>query len=164
MPVRYVHLSGVLLVLLLLLTSVYLQLFQGIMPCPLCTLQRFTFGILGLFFLIGLFVTKKFAGRIIVNTCITFFSLVGIALAGRQIWLQHYPTANNNECGVSLQYMLEVLPLNQAVQKIFAGSAECTQRGWELLHFNMAEWALIWFLLFLLASLFLFLKEFKWHN
>jgi len=60
--------------------------------------------------------------------------------------------------------MLQVLPVNQALQKIFQGSAECTQRGWEFLHMNMAEWALIWFFLFLLMTFCLFIEEFKWNK
>jgi len=164
MSTRLTYLLGLVVVCSLLLASLYFQFFQGIMPCPLCTLQRFTFGILGILFLIGMFVYKKHSRRLIINSLTTIFSVVGIMLAGRQVWLQHFPPADNSECGVSLQYMLQVLPVNEAISKIFAGSAECTQRGWEFLHLNMAEWALIWFLLFLLMTFALFMEEIKWKK
>lgn len=149
---------GFIIVVAILLTSIYFQVFDGIMPCPLCILQRITFGILGILFLIGM-ICAKHACRLIINTLSTLVALLGIALAGRQVWLQHFPSANSSECGVSLEYMMQVLPMNEVVQKIFSGSAECTQRGWELLHLNMAEWALICFIGFLVLSIYLFIKD-----
>ena len=164
MSIRSTYLLGLVIVSTLLLTSLYFQFFEGIMPCPLCTLQRFSFGILGILFLVGIFVYSKRWPRLIINTFCTLISILGIFLAGRQVWLQKFPSADSNECGVSLQYMMQVLPMNEVLQKIFTGSAECTQRGWEFLHLNMAEWALIWFVGFLILSLCLFFEEVKWKK
>jgi protein dithiol:quinone oxidoreductase len=161
MSTRTTYFLGFIVICTLLLTSVYLQLFAGIMPCPLCTLQRLSFALLGMLFLIGIFLHAKRFGLLLINSLATCISVLGIFLAGRQIWLQHFPAANGTECGVSLQYMMQVLPLNQVVQKIFEGSAECSQRGWEFLHLNMAEWALLWFALFLMLSIYLFTRSRK---
>jgi disulfide bond formation protein DsbB len=78
------------------------------------------------------------------------FSAVGMGLAIRQVWIQHNPSAGASECGVSLQYMLQVLPLHEVMQKILVGSAECTVRSWEFLSLGMAAWAIVWFALFFL--------------
>lgn len=165
MSIRSTYLLGFILVCLLLLTSVYLQVFDGILPCPLCSLQRLAFSLLGILFLIGILIHSKLWGRITINALCTITSVLGIFLAGRQVWMQHFPYTGSNECGVSLQYMLEAFPINQVLQKIlFEGSAECTKRGWEFLHLNMAEWGLAWFLFFLLMSLYLFMREVKWHH
>lgn len=161
MTIRSTYLLGLIAVSLLLLTSIYFQIFEGIMPCPLCTLQRISFGILGILFLIGIFIHSKRPIRLIINGLCLLVSVLGIFLAGRQVWLQHFPSSENGECGVSIQYMMQVLPMNEVLQKIFSGSAECTQRGWEFLHMNMAEWALIWFLGFFIMTLALFIEEFK---
>lgn len=164
MPIRLAYFLGFLAVCFLLLTSVYLQVFEGAVPCPLCALQRVIFVSLGMILLVGVVLHSRFWGRIVVNLLTATMSLLGILLAGRQIWMQYFPMVGNTECGVSLQYMLEVFPLHQALQKIlFEGSTECTQRGWEFLHLNMAEWSLVWFILFLLLAVYAFLKEFKWH-
>jgi len=160
MSTRLYYLLGISLISLLLLTSIYLQLFEGIIPCPLCTLQRLTFGLLGILFLAGLFLYARKWGRLIIDSLLALSSILGIFLAGRQIWLQHVPSPNN-ECGVSLQYMAQVLPFNELIKKIFEGSAECSKQGWVFMHLNMAEWALVWFVLFLLFSLHLLLKEIK---
>jgi disulfide bond formation protein DsbB len=155
---RKIYFAGFIIVVAILLTSIYFQVFDGIMPCPLCILQRFSFGILGVLFLIGMACSKHVC-HMIINILCALASLLGIALAGRQVWLQHFPSANSSECGVSLEYMMQVLPMNEVVQKIFSGSAECTQRGWEFLNLNMAEWALICFAGFLLLSIYLILKK-----
>lgn len=159
MTIRSTYLAGFIIISALLLTSVYFQVFDGIMPCPLCILQRITFGILGILFLIGIFAYAKRGMRLFINVLCGIFSLLGIFLAGRQVWLQHFPSGDSSECGVSLQYMMQVLPVNEVIQKIFAGSAECTQRGWEFLNMNMAEWSLICFAGFLILSLYLFIRE-----
>lgn len=161
MTIRLTYLLSLVVTIFLLLISIYLQFYVGILPCPLCTLQRCTFVLLGILFFFGIFLCEKFWGRMLINTLISLISILGLFLAGRQVWLQNFATADNNECGVGLQYMIQVLPLNEVLKKIFAGGSECTQRGWEFLHLNMAEWSLIWFSLFLLTSIYLFLKEFK---
>jgi disulfide bond formation protein DsbB len=159
MTTRSFYLLGLIIICSVLSTSLYFQYVDGILPCPLCTLQRITFVLLGSVFLAGLLLPNKRRGRFITNTLATFIALIGIGLAGRQVWLQHFPSANSNECGVSLQYMMQVLPLQEVVQKIFQGTAECTQRGWEFLSLNMAEWALICFSGFFLLSIYLLIKR-----
>jgi disulfide bond formation protein DsbB len=161
MSIRLTYFIGLILVCLILATSVSLQIFDGILPCPLCTLQRLCFALIGLFCLIGIILHKKRWGRFLINSLSSLTAILGIVLAGRQVWLQQFHAADGGECGVSLQYMFRVLPLNEVMQKIFAGSAECSQRGIAFLSLNMAEWALLCFLGFLLLIGYLVLKEFK---
>src|SRR6516165_1339554 len=138
MSIRSTYFLGFIAIGILLSTSVDLQLFEGIIPCPLCTLPRLSFGLLGVWFLIGIILHAKRGARLFINSLCGLTSIIGIFLAGRQIWLQHFPSPNNSECGAGLQYMMQILPVNQVMQKIFEGSAECSQRGWEFLHLNMA--------------------------
>lgn len=161
MTTRIIYFFSFLLTALLLSCSLYLQFFDNIMPCPLCSLQRMVFCILGLLFFFGIFVHKNYKAKWFLSFACGLFSIIGMILSGRQIWLQHYPSSSANECGVSLQYMVQVLPMNEVIQKIFEGSAECTQRGWEFLSLNMAEWALFWFTIFFGISVYLFIKKTK---
>ena len=154
---RSTYLLGLIAIVVLLAISLYLQLVDGILPCPLCTLQRLTFAVLGVVFLLGTLLCQFRSARLIANILAITTSGLGIFLAGRQIWLQHFHT-DSSECGVSLQYMIQVLPLNEVLQKVFAGSAECAQRGWEFLSLNMAEWALFWFAGFMVFSFYLLFK------
>ena len=158
MSKRYIYFLGWIAIVILLSFSFYLQFFDGIMPCPLCMLQRIAFALLGILFFLGIFLYAKRIYCFILNTLLLLTSSLGMLFAGRQIWLQHVPS-NTNECGVTLQYMMQALPITEVMQKIFEGSAECTQRGWELASLNMAEWALVWFIFFFLMSLYLLFKK-----
>lgn len=164
MYTRLSYVIGFLIICTLLTTSVYLQFFKGMQPCPLCALQRVCFGLLGIWFALGIVLYARHAWRLTINLLCGITSVLGLFFAGRQIWLQNYPPLNAGECGVSLQYLYKALPFNQLVQKIFEGSAECTERGWEFLHLNMAEWAFTWFVLFILLSAVLLLEEFRWNH
>ncbi len=164
MSLRAIYFIGLCLVTLLLLISVYLQVVDGVIPCPLCTLQRLTFGLLGCLFLLGILLHARFWGRLFINIFCGLTAILGMLLAGRQIFMQHFAESSNNECAASLQYMIHTFPLNELAQKILLeGSAECKKRGFELLHLNMAEWAFIWFLLFFLLVVVLFLRDVRHH-
>src|SRR5689334_4308095 len=95
---RMISAASALMIAGLLLLSVYLQVYKNILPCPLCTLQRFTFGILAFFFLLGSFVNRKLWQRIFINGCTFAFSIMGILLAGRQVYLQHFVHGVSEAC------------------------------------------------------------------
>ena len=49
--------------------------------------------------------------------------------------------------------MLDSFPLTQVLRTVFKGEGDCAEAGWTFLSLSIAEWALLWFLLFLLAGL-----------
>lgn len=161
MTKRTTYFIATTLITILLITSFYLQYIEGYIPCPLCMLQRFSFVLLGILFFIGVFTYRYFLARLIITGLCILTSISGIFFAARQIYLQQFPSADSSECGVSLEYMLQILPPGEVFRKIFAGSAECVQRGFEFLHLNMAEWTLLWFIGFLILSLCLLAEECK---
>jgi len=165
MPTRLTYFLSFLIITSLLLFSIYLEHYASVIPCPLCNLQRMTFCLLGILFFFATLLSGRMWKRLILNSLISLTSILGMVLAGRQIWIQYYPTGPNNDCSAGLQYMLEMFPINEVIYKIFVeGGGECSRRGWELLGFSMAEWAFIWFTLFLLLSLCLFLQEIRNHH
>lgn len=158
---RTAYFIGFLVVALLLGIAAYLEINLGINPCPLCMLQRVMTGALGIVFLIGMACSQKNSCRIIAGGLSVFFSLLGILLSGRQVWLQYMPTQMNENCEVSLQYMLSALPLDEAIAKIFTGGATCSKIDWEFLHVSLAQWSLVWFILFLIFSVWQLRKRSK---
>jgi protein dithiol:quinone oxidoreductase len=152
MTQRLAYFIGLILVVGILGTGYYLEHYLGIMPCPLCTLQRICFGFSGILFLIGCMVYRYRIATVLLNLLIMLISATGMFLAARQIWIQLHPATAGGDCGVTLNYMLTVLPLSDVAQKVFSGSAECTQRGWEFLYLNIPEWSLIFFALFFVCS------------
>lgn len=161
MSQRQAYIFSFLIVVVILGTGFYLEYFEGIMPCPLCTLQRICFGVSGLLFFLGIFLYRHRIARIAINLTSVLLAAAGMFLAGRQMWIQAYPSPENTECGVSIQYMMSVLPLQDVVEKIFSGSTECTQRGWELLKLNIPEWSLLFFGLFLLINMYYLVSDRK---
>lgn len=149
MTMRWVYFLSFAAVVGILGFSIYLQLYAGIIPCPLCTLQRGCFALVGIFSLIGFIGFRHRTFEFIMRGLCILFSTVGLSLAIRQVWLQHFPHPHANECGVSLQYMLQVLPLKEVASKILAGTAECSTQNWQLLSLTMPEWAVLCFLGFL---------------
>jgi disulfide bond formation protein DsbB len=150
---QFYYLQAFILVLLLLAGAEYLQVYEGVAPCPLCILQRITFGILGVFFIIGVFLSRNRLGQVIIGLFSLIFSLLGIAQAGRQVWLQFQPAEAGANCEVSLQYMLNVLPFDEVIQKIFSGGPGCSIVNWQFLNLSLAQWSLGFFVGFLLFSM-----------
>ncbi len=150
---RLTYLIGFIIILLLLGGTTFLQLYEGVTPCPLCALQRITMAALGVTFFFAAAIHLKKFGYLFFGTLAFLLALLGALLSGRQVWLQHLPPNQSADCGVSLQYMLHVLPLHQVLMKVIAGGAECAQIGWQFLNLSLAEWSLIWFVLFLLVTI-----------
>jgi disulfide bond formation protein DsbB len=80
------------------------------------------------------------------------FSMMGAAVAGRQVWLQYLPPDQVPECGPGLEYMLEVYPLGETLAKILKGTGDCAEVDWTFLELSIAEWALISFIVLAAVS------------
>ena len=158
MPKRLTYLIGLIVVSLLLLASKYIEIIDKVLPCPLCLLQRYTFALLAFWFFLGFMFARKRIACLIILFFSSLTAAAGMGLAGRQVWLQHTPNLGNNECGAGLEYMLKVFPWQVVLKKTLQGGTECATRGAEFLLLNMAEWSLVWFGLFFVASITLLIK------
>lgn len=145
--IRLTYFFGFLLTTTVIATTFYLQKYDGMMPCPLCVLQRIAFGLLGVLFFFGILTGENKIGRWLIGTLGALTAFGGIFLSGRQVWLQHLPPDKNADCGVSLEYLMHVLPYDQLLAKILQGTAECSVKSWELLGFSLAEWSFLFFIL-----------------
>lgn len=126
----------------------YSQLHDGLEPCPLCIFQRVAFFALGVVFLIGgLHAPKGTGGRRGYGALALLAAVMGIAIAGNHVRLQHLPPDQVPACGPGLDYMLDAMPISGVVRKVMTGSGECANVDWTLLGLSMPEWSLIWFVL-----------------
>jgi protein dithiol:quinone oxidoreductase len=131
----------------------YLEYGKGLDPCPLCILQRLFFLVIGLGGLIAALHNPKSLGMIrIYSGFLVLLSMMGAAVAGRQVWLQHLPPDQVPECGPGLEYMLEVYPLGETLAKILKGTGDCAEVDWTFLGLSIAEWALISFIVLTTVS------------
>lgn len=91
---------------------------------------------------------------------------VGMTLAGRQVWLQSLPADQVPDCGMGLNYMLDTMPVFDALREVFYGSGECADVLWTFLGISIPGWALIWFTIFTAGTIgiLLFLKKDQVNN
>lgn len=151
--IRKACLLGLFLCTSVLGFSIYLQFGYDLHPCPLCDLQRITFAVLFLMFLFAAVHNPGRSGALVYSALLVLLTIVGGILAGRQIWLQHQPPGSVPECGFGLDYLLQSVPLLEALQTAFKGSSQCANVEWSMLGLSIAEWSMaVFVLLFIIAS------------
>ena len=115
--------------------------------------------------LLGVLIRPELIGSKILAFFCTLFSACGLAVAGRQVWLQHLPADQVPECGPDLAFMLDAFPLVEVLQTVFTGSGECAEVQWQLFGFSMPEWMVLVFSVMVLISLrLLFARERKYFS
>jgi disulfide bond formation protein DsbB len=138
--------------------GLYLQHALGLEPCPMCILQRYAFILTGTVALIAAVHDPIAPGRRIYGLLVALFALLGAGVATRHVWLEHNPP-KLFDCGADLGFLLESFTLTEAFPMIFRGTGDCTKVPWRFLGLSIAEWALIWFVVFAAAGLVLALRK-----
>ncbi len=132
----------------------YLQYFQGLEPCPLCILQRVSMAGAGVFFLNAAFINAQGWKRWLTALFPFAVSLSGVGIAARHVWLQGLPPDQVPACGPPLDYLLDMMPVTEAVAFLLRGEGSCavidasflglTLPGWTLLVFvGLSIWAVL---------------------
>jgi disulfide bond formation protein DsbB len=125
--------------------ALYFQHVVGLEPCPLCVFQRISVMLLGVIFLLAVLHNPGAIGTRIYGLLITLASLLGIGIAGRHLWLQYGPHEELG-CGPTLDYMMEVMPLDEVVGSVFEGTGDCGEILWSLFGISIPGWTLLFFL------------------
>ena len=112
-------------------------------PCPLCILQRVAVMATGAVFLAALLHNPADLGARLYAALIAIATLAGIAIAARHVWIIAQPEGSVAECGASLDYMMDVLPLHEVLGKVLSGSGECAKVTWRFLGLSMPAWVLM---------------------
>src|SRR6266567_1420299 len=79
---------------------------------------------------------------------IALIAAVGVAVAGRHVWLQHTPADQRPACGPALDHLLSAFGPIEGLRRVLRGSGECGVVDWTLLSFSIPEWTLAAFLVF----------------
>ena len=152
-PRRIAYFLGFAVCASLMAYALYLQYAEGLEPCPLCVFQRICVIAMGLVFLIAGMQNPRRMGATVYAVLLLLIGGAGVALAARQVWLQSLPKDQVPACGMGLNYMLDTLPFTDVLRKVFEGSGECAEKGWELLHLTIPGWTLVFFVAMIVASL-----------
>lgn len=143
---RMLFVYGAVFCAALMVTALYMQYALRLEPCPLCIFQRMFVTALGVVMLIAAVHDPGGFGRKVYGVLVLLFALLGVAVAGRHVWLQHLPADQVPECGPGLQYMLDAFPLSETLAMVFRGSGECAEVQWTFLTLSIPEWTLLIFL------------------
>ncbi len=125
-----------------------LEYFVDLVPCPLCIIQRFFYLLIGLTgFLALLPATRSHMTARWTGLGVILWALIGGAVALRQVFLQHQPqTMESTGCAVSFGSFLD------STLYALGGRGNCGIIDWTFLTFSIAEWSLLWFVIFLLIG------------
>ena len=132
---------------LLMCFALYLELVEGLDPCPLCSLQRACVALGGGFALIASLHNPGRIGFLSYAVVQVLFFSIGGALAGRQIYLQSLPKDLVPSCGPDLGYLLEVFPVFEVLSLIIFSDGSCAEVMWKFLGLSIPQWTILSFLI-----------------
>ncbi|RTR07202.1 disulfide bond formation protein B [Halomonas nitroreducens] len=152
--VRRWSLLGLGFCVLMMAVALGLEHLAGLAPCPLCIFQRVAVIAAGLVFAVAaLHDPQGRVGAALYGLVSLLAVGSGIGLAGRHLWLQSLPADQVPSCGPGLDYMMEVLPLQEVVATVLNASGECAEISARFLGLSLPGWTLIGFLVLALAPL-----------
>lgn len=123
--------------------ALYSQYVLELYPCPLCIFQRIAVAALGTVTLAAALHNPGRAGTIAYTMLALVTGGLGIAIAGRHVWLQNLPPDQVPACGAGLDYMLETLPIGSVIREVLTASGECAEVSWRFLGLTMPAWVAI---------------------
>jgi len=139
----------------LLAYGLYLQHVVGLVPCPMCIVQRYALVLVAIIAALTGAIGRKslqMAGSLLMlAVAVAGF---GAFTAARQSWLQWFPPEVAS-CGRDFYGMIETFPLQRVVPMIFKGSGDCTKIDWTFLGLSIANWSFLWFVAVALVALLL---------
>ena len=127
----------------LLAFGLYLQHVVGLVPCPMCIVQRYSLILIALIAGLTAMSGKK-GGQISGAVLLLLIAGFGAFVAARQSWLQWYPPEVAT-CGRDFYGMIETFPLQRALPMIFKGGGDCSQVDWTFLGGSIANWSFLCF-------------------
>jgi disulfide bond formation protein DsbB len=127
----------------LLAFGLYLQEVVGLVPCPMCIVQRYALilvAVVAALTALGRGRKWYIAGALLLIALAVF----GAFVAARQSWLQWFPP-EVSACGRDFYGMIENFPLKRVIPMLFRGTGDCTKVDWTFLGLSIANWSFLWF-------------------
>lgn len=149
---------GLLLTLLgsvfILTAAVAYEKITGLLPCPLCWLQRGVF--VGFFVLSLVALALNATGllnrlapmRWLLMLAFALVAVTGVGIALRHLYIKLNPSSVG--CGLDVETLLDFFPLLEALNQMLIGTSDCAQAA-NLMALPLPVWSLLGYLV--LASL-----------
>jgi protein dithiol:quinone oxidoreductase len=125
----------------LLSGALVMEYVLGMVPCPLCLMQRIWFLVAGLFAVIGLLHDPRWG---IYPLLTALAAAVGGGFAIRQLYLMALPADRVPACGPDIDYMIEVFPMSEVLAAMVRGTGDCAALD-AFLGIPVPVWALLGF-------------------
>ncbi len=129
----------------LVLVASYVEPFASMNPCPMCMMQRAIYLVTAGFAILTLVSLRHSILTTIFSILGLLSAAAGIAVAARQVWLQHLPKDEVPACGPPLEYMIEVFPIMEVLQSMLMGTGDCAEIQWQWLGLSIPAWSVVSF-------------------
>ena len=146
-PTNIIGLAAV--IVSLLFAYVFLQKQLGLVPCPLCILDRVVLAAMGAVFAAGL-AARSLRIRTALLAVNSLLLATGFLVAGRHVWLQNQPFDQASSCIADSQAASGVVEL---LREAFGATSECGIILWQFFGFSIPDLTLGLFALFFLPLL-----------
>lgn len=158
---RTLHLSGLLLAITSLLIAIFfMEGYLGLAVCPLCIIDRWLVGIAGILFALAMIHNPSSIGQRIYAGFNMLVCAVGVAVAGRHIWLQSLPPEEVPDCTPGLEYLMERFPLQKVFTVLIESAGECAELTWTFWGLSIPQQTLLLFITLFLIALVVVVKTF----
>lgn len=139
---------------LLVFAFVVVRVVEGLVPCPLCIVQRFFYAFVGLAAIVGYMGWwSRFTERV-AGAAVTLLGSIGWLVAARHVYLQRFQEVDpSSGCAVSFGSFLDDF--------IFAlgGTGNCAIIDWSFIGLSIADWSFIAFTILTAAGVWISLKS-----
>lgn len=161
---RQLFVFGAMLCLSLLCAAYLLEYAKELTPCPLCLLQRYDFFLITFLFLLGAIWPKNKRWRLWISSLVLVFSVIGMLIASRQVWLQSLPPDQVPPCTAGFERLLSFHSLTETLAIVIRSSGECGVVDYRIMGFSLALWSLFVFILLIFYAIILIFVEKKRRN
>lgn len=124
--------------------ALYMQYGMGLVPCPLCSIQRMALILAGLLALAGALLARGRGAQRTVLAASAVATLGGAGVAAWHVWLIANPPESLS-CGRPFEWFSEDFPLVVWLPKLFRGDGDCLSESWSLLGLGVPHWSLVAF-------------------
>ncbi len=128
----------------ILLAALAYEKITGLMPCPLCWLQRGVFVGFFLLSLTALLLSRFTLIRWLLVIAFVLVTATGIGVALRHLYIKLNPQSVS--CGMDVETLLNFFPVQEAVTQMLMGSSDCAQAA-NLMGLPLPAWSLTGYLL-----------------
>jgi disulfide bond formation protein DsbB len=121
--------------------ALYLQHAKGLLPCPLCVIQRYLFLAVALCCFVGAIGDKPRIGAGLG----LLSALGGLAVVGKHLWVLAHPGLS---CGIDpMETMLNKIPTATMIPWLFRADGLCEDARDTVLGLSIPQWSALWFVL-----------------